>query len=548
MKGKRFLTLILAAALGFCLFTGGVRADTTTAEAKASLADVDITQTLNTRTSDHILYNYANGRNVTITYDASLGMTDLMADYLTSRESQLMEANFTIALHAEFSKLEFANAGTDGTVSFTFRSTFLKVLDGDLYDVAYAGAEVSNGYTFYKYTLTVKAADIAGKDNFSVNAALIAYADGTGAYTYSELKSGAVSGWESKPSFSMGMTKEAWMQPITLGTATLTPTADTVTSVFNGTVVTCKAEGTIKGTFKYATADKMATLGDFAKDYDNYSKTAAYGNDLDKNGWISNEVTAVLYYADDTPTPPTPPLLNTADHFAYIIGYPEGDVRPGGNITRAEVATIYFRMLTDEARNQFWSTDNTYTDVSSSDWFNNAVSTLSRMGIIMGYDDGTFQPNANITRAEFAAIAVRFFDTSNTKVTADAFSDISGHWAEQYINIAKSLGLVNGYTDGTYLPNNDITRAESMKLVNNTLKRTPSVDSLITGMIEWPDNADKTVWYYADVQEATNSHTFETGSDGFERWTKILEVRDWAAFEKAWSDANSATNPGEVVG
>ena len=243
------------------------------------------------------------------------------------------------------------------------------------------------------------------------------------------------------------------------------------------------------------------------------------------------------------------PVLNTEDHYGYIIGYPDGPVRPEGTITRAEVATIFFRMLTDESRAEYWSQTNSYPDVASTAWYNNAVSTLSNAGIIGGYEDGTFHPDGAITRAEFATIAVRFFDA--TYDGKDLFPDIDGHWAQDYINQAADNGLVTGYPDGTFGPDRLITRAEAMTLVNRTLNRHPATDHLLEGMMTWPDNMDTTQWYYAEVQEATNSHEYQmmTDADGnqYEVWTKILPMRDWEAFEKTWSDANSAGNPGDVV-
>lgn len=244
------------------------------------------------------------------------------------------------------------------------------------------------------------------------------------------------------------------------------------------------------------------------------------------------------------------PTLNTEDHYGYVIGYPDGTVQPGGSITRAEVATIFFRMLTDSSRTEFWSQTNSFSDVPSTAWFNNAVSTLTKAGIIAGYEDGTFQPNATITRAEFATIAVRFFEASYDG--KDFFTDIDGHWAQQYINDAANAGLVNGYEDGTFGPNKAITRAEAMTLVNRALDRHPDADHFLKDMITWPDNSDTKAWYYEAVQEATNSHeyTMKTNTDKtkYENWTKMLKMRDWKAFEAAWSNANSASNPGEVMG
>ena len=260
----------------------------------------------------------------------------------------------------------------------------------------------------------------------------------------------------------------------------------------------------------------------------------------------------------ETPVKPVPPIrppvdpdkpeLNTEDHYAYIVGYPDGNVKPEGNITRAEVATIFFRLLTDESRNEFWSQTNNYSDVSEDAWYNNAVSTLSNAGIIDGYEDGTFKPDGNITRAEFATIAVRFFEA--TYDGGDLFSDIAGHWAQDYINEAANAGIVDGYPDGTFQPQQLITRAEAMTMVNRTIDRHPHEDHLLDDMIVWPDNPE-TAWYYEQVQEATNSHEYTMNTDDeqnpYEIWTELLPNRDWSELEKEWSDANDGAGSGEVV-
>ena len=248
------------------------------------------------------------------------------------------------------------------------------------------------------------------------------------------------------------------------------------------------------------------------------------------------------------PVDPDKPELNTEDHYAYIVGYPDGNVKPEGNITRAEVATIFFRLLTDESRNEFWSQTNDYTDVPADAWYNNAVSTLSNAGIIDGYEDGTFKPDGNITRAEFATIAVRFFEA--TYDGEDLFSDIAGHWAQDYINEAANAGIVDGYPDGTFGPQKLITRAEAMTMVNRTIDRHPHEDHLLDDMIVWPDNPE-TAWYYEQVQEATNSHEYTMNTDDeqnpYEIWTELLPNRDWSELEKEWSDANDGAGSGEVV-
>jgi len=245
------------------------------------------------------------------------------------------------------------------------------------------------------------------------------------------------------------------------------------------------------------------------------------------------------------------PQLEKEDHFAYIIGRDDGLVHPEAYITRGEVATIFFRVLTDASREHFWAQTNPYLDVYGHEWFNNAVSTLTKARILKGLPDGTFAANRNITRAEFATIAARFFIDEHTTYESDAFSDIAGHWANHEINFAAAKGLINGYPDGTFGPNRLISRAEAMAILNRLLERYPDKDHLLPDMITWPDNMNTHVWYYADVQEATNSHTYDkqTTPSGvvYEVWKALEPVRDWEALEKEWSDHDSSVNPGEVV-
>ena len=256
---------------------------------------------------------------------------------------------------------------------------------------------------------------------------------------------------------------------------------------------------------------------------------------------VDNHTIHATFARKHTPTPSTPTVeipdddalgLNTTDHFAYIVGYGNGEVRPQNNITRAEVATIFFRLLTDDVRDENLTKTNRYSDVAATSWYNTAVSTLSSMGIITGYPDGTFRPNAAITRAEFAAIAARF-DHDGDKTTAK-FSDIATHWAKDEISIAYNNGWINGYPNGTFGPQRDITRAETMTLVNRVLNRQPETEEdLLPNMVTWTDNADKNAWYYLAVQEATNSHyyKFKTNSK-YEKWTELRKARDWTLLEK----------------
>ena len=260
---------------------------------------------------------------------------------------------------------------------------------------------------------------------------------------------------------------------------------------------------------------------------------------------------------EDVPLAETP-WLNTVDHYAYIVGYPEDyvtgqptedqsrwPIKPQANITRAEVATIFFRLLTDEARDEFWMTTNNFPDVAPDAWYNNAISTMVNAGLIQGYEDGTFRPNDNITRAEFAAIASRFM-TSGYDVEEDLFTDISDHWARENINDAAMTQWIHGYPDGTFLPDNDITRAEAVTLVNNVLRRAPDADHMLDSMRKWPDNMDTSAWYYEAMQEATNSHDYDMfeGAE-YEIWTALEENRDWAALEQDWMNAHRGG--GEVM-
>ena len=230
---------------------------------------------------------------------------------------------------------------------------------------------------------------------------------------------------------------------------------------------------------------------------------------------------------DDVPTG-----LNGKDHYAYVVGYPDGMVYPQKNITRAEVATIFFRLLTDETREANMTKSNGYNDMKDGAWYTCAVSTLSKMGIIKGYEDGSFKPDASISRAEFAAIAARF-DPDGDKTPA-TFSDVSSHWAKDEISIAANHGWIKGYEDGSFKPDQKITRAETMTLVNRVLKRLPETkDDLHKDMKTWPDNQNESAWFYLAVQEATNSHYQNLKKDGtHEKWESMRETRDWAALEK----------------
>ena len=238
------------------------------------------------------------------------------------------------------------------------------------------------------------------------------------------------------------------------------------------------------------------------------------------------------------------PALNKDDHVAYIIGYEDGTVRPNGRITRAEVATIFFRLLTDDTRQRNWSSENHFSDVSADKWYNNAVSTLCHMGVLGGYSDGTFRPNAPITRAEFAKIAVSFAQINGFSEYG-YFTDVdSSDWYAPYVDAAKSVGLIEGYSDGSFKPANKITRAEACTIVNRALGRKPSKNNMkISDRINWPDCTTDD-WFYEAIMEATNSHTYQMGKRA-ETWIDKLPQRDWAALENDWASAYTGKG-GEV--
>ena len=216
-------------------------------------------------------------------------------------------------------------------------------------------------------------------------------------------------------------------------------------------------------------------------------------------------------------------------HNAFLIGRPDGNIYPHDNITRAEVAAVFFRLLSDETRIAEWSQTNPFPDVRSGHWFNNVVSTVANMGVIYGMPDGTFAPDRPITRAEVAAIVARFFDESGT--SGVNFSDITGHWGEDYIRQLSHLGWVQGYLDGTFRPNAPITRAEFTAIINRMLDRVPdSLDALLDGRILWPDKRDTNAWYYLYMQEASHSTEFTRLPNGNLRWTRILEHLEWEIF------------------
>ena len=252
-------------------------------------------------------------------------------------------------------------------------------------------------------------------------------------------------------------------------------------------------------------------------------------------GWyadqeLTDKITKIKMTSDKTvyagwKATDVPETLNSDNHFAYIVGYEDGLVRPNADITRAEVAAIFFRLLKDDVRDSNLTAENAFNDVAFGLWHNKSISTMANVGILKGRTADTFVPNAPITRAEFAAICSRF-DQSNVEIKSD-FNDISGYWAEKEIRRAASLGWIKGYTDGSFKPDQNITRAEAASMINRMLHRLPeTVDDLLDGMIQWPDNQPSD-WYYINMQEATNSHDFKQKGEIHEHWTKLTENPNW---------------------
>ena len=256
-------------------------------------------------------------------------------------------------------------------------------------------------------------------------------------------------------------------------------------------------------------------------------------------GWyadkeLTDKITSVKMTSDKTvyagwKATDVPETLNSDNHFAYIVGYEDGLVRPNADITRAEVAAIFFRLLKDDVRDDNLTANSVFTDVAFGKWYNKSISTMAKIGIVKGRTANAFAPNAPITRAEFAAICSRF-DRSNVEIKSD-FNDISGHWAEKEIRRAASLGWIKGYADGSFKPDQNITRAEAASMINRMLHRLPeTVDDLLDGMIQWPDNQPSD-WYYINMQEATNSHDFKQKGEINEHWTKLTENPNWDRYK-----------------
>lgn len=336
------------------------------------------------------------------------------------------------------------------------------------------------------------------------------------------------------------------------GMLTISPVADKVTVTITGHTGSAIYDGTEKSVTGY----DVSIDNDLYKEADfTFTGTAeakgtnagTYPMGLTKESFenTNKNFTNVVFVVEDgylkikrhSVATPSKPTLNTGDHYAYVMGYPDGTVRPNGSITRAEVSAILFRLLSDKTRDEYFTTESSFTDVKAGAWYNNSIATLEKAGVIVDTaKGGAFRPNEAITRAELAAMLAQFSDAKPVKGVK--FSDVSAeHWAYEAIAIAAKMGWIEGYPDGTFRPDATITRAEMMTLVNRALERVPSdEDHLLSKrvMLTFPD-CKSGDWFYIAVQEATNSHTYEraaTEKNGDEQWTALRANRDWTLLEK----------------
>ena len=303
----------------------------------------------------------------------------------------------------------------------------------------------------------------------------------------------------------------------------------------NNSVINDFGEGAVKVTVPYELKDgeRASNVAVWALDSEgNLTEVSAR---YDKEtGTVTFEMNGEDVYVIDTKPAvahPVPEMLNGDSHYAYLSGYEDKTIRPESNITRAEVATIFFRLLKDEVRDKYMSYENNFVDVNKGDWFNTAISTMANAGVVNGRTEDTFAPDEYITRAEFTTICARFDDSNSTSV--NKFTDVDEHWAENYILESVAYGWIEGYEDYTFRPEAYITRAEAATLINRVLNRVPAtVDDMLDDMVKWPDNSNTGAWYYIAIQEATNSHTSEKVNEINEKWVEVTANRDWTVFEK----------------
>ena len=415
---------------------------------------------------------------------------------------QIQSGSITDVIGADFSLTDQTLTKDTFTLTVNGKAVTANAPNGNV--ITFGTADESSNYPYVLTYYKGKAVQDQGKTTYTITSS-----DGNTTYTYTPFDTtGEVNGSVSDEFFVLEMNVPVVSLDLKYN---LSLTSKRTAS---GTYEVPTNES---ATLAYQSANQSAGSVDFNE------PTVSYRVKGSSGGHSGGTVTI----PDDVPTG-----LNGKDHYAYVVGYPDGMVYPQKNITRAEVATIFFRLLEDETREANMTKSNSYNDMKDGAWYTCAVSTLSKMGIIKGYEDGSFKPDASISRAEFAAIAARF-DPDGDKTPA-TFSDVSSHWAKDEISIAANHGWIKGYEDGSFKPDQKITRAETMTLVNRVLKRLPETkDDLHKDMKTWPDNQNESAWFYLAVQEATNSHYQKLKKDGtHETWESMRETRDWAALEK----------------
>ncbi|OUQ56640.1 hypothetical protein B5E58_10470 [Tyzzerella sp. An114] len=526
-----------------------------------------------------IEYCFGTPETNSISYTATLNMTDSMAKLLTDWHSRELEsAKFTINVDVSVTSegtsenvitdgLKF-NTDANGNIECTFSSTFLTPDPEQFGEIVPTESKDENGFTVYTYKIPVKPSEIKSL-KMIVNDDMLAYINDN----------------------TITKDTKQFTSTITLSGVSADLSGGAVTALRNGDTVKVYADGTVDSiinvafvandvTFKF---DADEVYNDFKADTHTVTfnsnggtsvapQTVVCGNTITRpevtngvrplNNWlvvgegtvfdfstpITKDITLIADWGSGsgggtgggggggiTIEDEEPPLadLNLEDHFAYIVGYDDGTIRPENQITRAEVAAIYYRLLTDYARTMNLSRTTNFTDVNANSWYNTSVATLTNMGIISGYPDGTFKPDAPISRAELATIASKFSELTEGTST---FTDVAGHWAEDYINFAYTYGWISGYPDNTFKPNQAITRAEVMSLTNRVLQRATHAGDMLDTMRTYTD-VPTTAWYYEAVQEATNTHGYERTEEivegrGFcyEKWTELLPDPDWSTY------------------
>ena len=427
----------------------------------------------NEEISGHTLVQGESGKTVTLTWDASQKTWTAPAD--------TTGVTFWVVCETPTTYTVIYTDGVEGEIVFENQTT-TGLFEGD--DTpAFDGTPSRTGYTFQGW-------------NPEVAEKVIAPSEGT-TITYTAQ-------WKKNSGGSNHSTTKYTLAYETNGGSQIDSTRHTRNTVVQLTKVPVRENYTFTGWYEDEGLTKKIT------EIKMTSNKTVYA------GWEATQI---------------PGMLNGSDHFAYVIGYPDGNVNPMGNITRAEVATIFFRLLKDDVRDGNLTTTNVFSDVNEGDWFNTAISTMAKLGIVNGRTADTFAPNAPITRAEFAAICARFADTTTS--VESTLTDIDGHWAETNIENAVGLGWIMGYEDNTFRPDKPITRAEAMTMINRILCRMPEgPEDLLSGMNIWLDNGDSSKWYYLAIQEATNSHDFKKKNEIYETWTKLTADPDWSRYEK----------------